>query len=53
MRRTSLPPVRLVRHAADGGITFFDNCWEYQRAKTEGWMGGGLKGVRDRNFLVT
>jgi hypothetical protein len=21
--------VRLVRQAVDGGITFFDNCWEY------------------------
>jgi aryl-alcohol dehydrogenase-like predicted oxidoreductase len=23
--------VRLVRQAVDGGITFFDNCWEYHR----------------------
>ncbi|MGA3237999.1 MAG: aldo/keto reductase [Bryobacteraceae bacterium] len=40
--------VRLVRQAVDGGITFFDNCWEYHRGKTEVWMGAGLKGVRDR-----
>ena len=26
---------RLVRQAVDGGITFFDNCWEYHRGKTE------------------
>jgi predicted aldo/keto reductase-like oxidoreductase len=34
-------------------ITFFDNCWEYYRGKTEAWMGAGLKGVRDRVFLMT
>ncbi len=31
--------VRLVRGAVDGGITFFDNCWEYHRGKSEVWMG--------------
>jgi predicted aldo/keto reductase-like oxidoreductase len=37
----------------DGGITFFDNCWEYHRGKTEAWMGAGLDGVRNRVFLMT
>jgi aryl-alcohol dehydrogenase-like predicted oxidoreductase len=37
----------------DGGITFFDNCWEYHRGKTEVWMGDGLQGLRDRVFLMT
>jgi aryl-alcohol dehydrogenase-like predicted oxidoreductase len=45
--------IRLVREAVDGGITFFDNCWEYHRGKSEEWMGAGLKGVRDRVFLMT
>ena len=45
--------IRLVRQAVDGGVTFFDNCWEYHRGKTEDWMGAGLKGVRDRIFLMT
>ena len=45
--------VRLVRQAVDGGITFFDNCWEYHLGKAEDWMGAGLKGVRDRVFLMT
>jgi uncharacterized protein len=45
--------IRLVQHAVDGGITFFDNCWEYHRGKTEDWMGRGLKGRRDRVFLMT
>ncbi len=37
----------------DGGVTFFDNCWEYHRGKSEDWMGKGLKGKRDRVFLMT
>jgi aryl-alcohol dehydrogenase-like predicted oxidoreductase len=45
--------VRFVRQAVDGGITFFDNCWEYHRGKAEAWMGSGLQGVRDRVFLMT
>ncbi|HYZ86732.1 MAG TPA: aldo/keto reductase [Bryobacteraceae bacterium] len=45
--------VRLVRQAVDGGVTFFDNCWEYHRGKSEDWMGAGLQGIRDRVFLMT
>jgi predicted aldo/keto reductase-like oxidoreductase len=43
----------LVSGAIDGGITFFDNCWEYHRGKCEVWMGAALKGKRDRVFLMT
>jgi uncharacterized protein len=42
-----------VQEAIDGGVTFFDNCWEYNRGKSENWMGKGLKGRRDRIFLMT
>lgn len=45
--------VRMVRDAVEGGITFFDNCWEYHLGKSEDWMGKGLKGRRDRVFLMT
>ncbi|HEX3748217.1 MAG TPA: aldo/keto reductase [Bryobacteraceae bacterium] len=45
--------VRMVHDAVDGGISFFDNCWEYHRGKSEDWMGKGLKGRRDRVFLMT
>jgi aryl-alcohol dehydrogenase-like predicted oxidoreductase len=45
--------VRLVQEAVDGGITFFDNCWEYHRGKSELWMGEGLRGHRDQVFLMT
>ncbi len=45
--------VRLVQAAVDGSITFFDNCWEYHLGKSEIWMGKGLKGRRDKVFLMT
>jgi aryl-alcohol dehydrogenase-like predicted oxidoreductase len=45
--------VQMIHEAVDGGITFFDNCWEYRRGKTEIWMGAGLKGRRDEVFLMT
>jgi uncharacterized protein len=45
--------IHIVQEAVDGGITFYDNCWEYRRGKTEIWMGAGLKGRRDKVFLMT
>jgi uncharacterized protein len=45
--------VEIVQRAVDGGITFFDACWEYNRGKSEDWLGKGLRGVRDRAFLMT
>ncbi len=45
--------VRIVHEAIEGGITFFDNCWEYNRGKSENWMGKALKGKRDKVFLMT
>src|ERR1700733_14882367 len=44
---------RIVHEAIDGGITFFDNCWEYNLGKSENWMGRALKGRRDQIFLMT
>jgi aryl-alcohol dehydrogenase-like predicted oxidoreductase len=45
--------IEIMHEAIDGGITFFDNCWEYNRGKSENWMGKGLKGRRDKVFLMT
>ena len=45
--------IRIVQEAVDSGITFFDNCWEYHRGKTEDWMGQGPEGRRDKVFLMT
>lgn len=43
----------MVAHAIDGGITFFDNCWEYDRGQAEDWLGSALKGKRQNVFLMT
>ena len=45
--------VQMVHEALDGGVTFFDNCWEYHLGKSEQWLGSGLKGRRDKAFLMT
>ena len=45
--------VEIVHRAMDGGINFFDCCWEYHRGKSEDWLGKGLKGRRDKAFLMT
>ncbi len=45
--------VEIVHRAFDGGVTFYDCCWEYNRGKSEDWLGKGLKGLRDRTFLMT
>lgn len=45
--------VAIVNQALDGGVTFFDNCWEYMRGKSELWLGKALKGKRDKVFLMT
>lgn len=43
----------IVALAIDGGVNFFDNCWEYHRGKSEVWMGSALKGKRQQVFLMT
>jgi aryl-alcohol dehydrogenase-like predicted oxidoreductase len=45
--------IKLVHEAIDGGITFFDNCWEYWNGRSEDWLGRALKGKRDQVFLMT
>jgi aryl-alcohol dehydrogenase-like predicted oxidoreductase len=46
--------VRLVRAAIDRGITFLDNCWDYNEGASETRMGRALAdGYRDRAFLMT
>jgi aryl-alcohol dehydrogenase-like predicted oxidoreductase len=46
--------VALIRRAVDGGITFLDNCWDYNEGKSEERMGKALEGgYRQRAFLMT
>jgi aryl-alcohol dehydrogenase-like predicted oxidoreductase len=30
--------IEIVHRAVDGGITFYDCCWEYNRGKSEDWL---------------
>jgi aryl-alcohol dehydrogenase-like predicted oxidoreductase len=46
--------IRLVRTAIDRGITFMDNCWDYNDGVSEIRMGKALRdGYRDNVFLMT
>ena len=46
--------IRLIRSALDRGITFLDNCWDYNQGNSEIRMGKALAdGYRDRAFLMT
>src|ERR1051325_5212209 len=46
--------IRLVRMAIDRGITFMDNCWDYNDGESETRMGKALKdGYREQVFLMT
>jgi aryl-alcohol dehydrogenase-like predicted oxidoreductase len=46
--------VALIRRAIDNGITFLDNCWDYNKGKSEERMGKALEGgYRQRVFLMT
>ena len=51
---TQQDAIRLVRSASDQGITFFDNCWDYNDGISEVRMGQALKdGYRQKAFLMT
>jgi predicted aldo/keto reductase-like oxidoreductase len=46
--------IRLIRAAIDRGITFMDNCWDYNEGQSEIRMGKALKeGYRQKVFLMT
>jgi aryl-alcohol dehydrogenase-like predicted oxidoreductase len=46
--------IRIMRTAVDRGITFFDNCWDYNGGASEERMGKALRdGYRDKVFLMT
>ncbi len=46
--------VRIIDHAIDHGVTFLDNCWDYNEGQSELRMGKALRGgKRQRVFLMT
>jgi len=44
---------RIVQEAIQGGLTFFDNAWDYSNNRSEAVMGKALKGRRHEVFLMT
>jgi aryl-alcohol dehydrogenase-like predicted oxidoreductase len=46
--------IRIIRAAIDHGLTFLDNCWDYNEGRSHVWMGRALRdGYRKRAFLMT
>ena len=46
--------IDLIRRAIDNGITFMDNCWDYNGGTSEIRMGKALRdGYREKVFLMT
>jgi aryl-alcohol dehydrogenase-like predicted oxidoreductase len=52
---TDAEAVRLIHAAIDNGITFMDNCWDYNRGTSELRAGKAYKegGYRDKVFQMT
>jgi aryl-alcohol dehydrogenase-like predicted oxidoreductase len=46
--------MRMVHEAMDHGVTFFDNCWDYNGGESERRLGKALQGsARQRAFVMT
>lgn len=46
--------IRIMRSAIDRGVTFMDNCWDYNNGVSEERMGKALlNGYREKVFLMT
>jgi aryl-alcohol dehydrogenase-like predicted oxidoreductase len=53
-QRDEQESIRIIRAAVDRGITFLDNCWDYNGGASEERMGKALRdGYRDKVFLMT
>lgn len=52
---TQAEATRLIHQAIDRGISFMDNCWDYNEGRSERWMGEALSqgGYRKKVFLMT
>jgi len=55
IRKTEKESIMHVHEAIDGGITFFDNAWEYKGGRSEDVMGKALalEGYRNKIVLMT
>jgi aryl-alcohol dehydrogenase-like predicted oxidoreductase len=53
-QRDEQESIRLIRTALDRGISFLDNCWDYNGGQSEIRMGKALRdGYRDKAFLMS
>jgi aryl-alcohol dehydrogenase-like predicted oxidoreductase len=52
---TDAEAARLIHQGIDRGITFMDNCWDYNNGRSELRMGAALAqaGYRKKTFLMT
>lgn len=52
---TDQEAIRLIHEGVDRGITFLDNCWDYNEGRSELRMGAALSqgGYRDKVFLMS
>ncbi len=54
MQKDEQQSIRIVRAAIDQGVTFLDNCWDYNNGQSEIRMGKALRdGYRKKVFLMT
>jgi predicted aldo/keto reductase-like oxidoreductase len=54
MQRDEQESIQIIRTAIDNGVTFLDNCWDYNDGASEIRMGKALKdGYRQKVFLMT
>jgi predicted aldo/keto reductase-like oxidoreductase len=54
MQKDEQESIGIIRAAIDAGITFMDNCWDYNKGTSEVRMGKALRdGYRQRVFLMT
>ncbi len=54
MQKDENESIRIIRSALDRGITFLDNCWDYNDGQSEIRMGKALHdGYRQKAFLMT
>jgi aryl-alcohol dehydrogenase-like predicted oxidoreductase len=54
MPKDDAEAIRMIRTAIDRGVTFMDNCWDYNGGKSEERMGRALEGgYREKVVLMT
>jgi predicted aldo/keto reductase-like oxidoreductase len=54
MQKDEKDSIQIIRTAIDNGVTFLDNCWDYNGGESEVRMGKALRdGYRQRVFLMT